>query len=217
MEKNNTTTSNLSICKKIRHALTNNLTLKNIYRMKQYNQEAKPQHIKIVNIEGGNRGGSIPIMFDYSMVHSNASKVASPNVGISEIKGKLVTKVEPEGINYPYQDIKIGKINESENYNGKPLKVGLVNLEKQGKKSLDINDAFSEYIHRTSNRIRTVSNVGKGQNNNNHVLDDDASSFSGVNNKMENHNDHFSDFIREAKKRIKTTSNVGKTSSLKKT
>ena len=183
--------------------------------MKQQNQELKPQqHIKIVNIEGGGGEGSIPITFDHSMVHGNASKVTSPRVGISERKGKLVTdprlvqsetvvKVEPNDGNVNIKQGMIGKI-----YNGKPMKVGLVNLEKQDKKSLDINDAFSEFIEREKNRIRTMSNVGKEQNN---TVLDEANSF----NKMENHNDHFSDFIVQAMKQIRTTSNIGKSSSLK--
>ncbi|RHN48027.1 hypothetical protein MtrunA17_Chr7g0259351 [Medicago truncatula] len=214
MERNNTTTSNFSICRKFRQVLATNLTFKTMHRMKQQNQELKPQHIKIVNIEGGGGEGLIPITFDHSMVHSNASKVASPHVGISERKGKLVTdprlvqsetivKVEPDDRNVNIKQGMMGKI-----YNGKPMKVGLVNLEKQDKKSLDINDAFSEFIEREKNRIRTMSNVGKGQNN--HVLEE-----ANYVNKMENHNDHFSDFIVQAKKRIRTTSNVGKTSSLK--
>lgn len=214
MEKNNTTTSNFSICRKFRQVLATNLTFKTIHRMKQQNQELKPQHIKIVNIEGGGGEGSIPITFDHSMLHNNASKVASPHVGISERKGKLVTdprlaqsetvvKVEPDDGNVSINQGMIGKI-----YNGKPMKVGLVNLEKQDKKSLDINDAFSEFIEREKNRIRTMSNVGKEQNN---TVLDEANSF----NNMENQNDHFSDFIIHAMKKIRTTSNVGKTSSLK--
>ncbi|CAL5193599.1 unnamed protein product [Lathyrus oleraceus] len=187
MEKNNKTSSNFSICRKIRQVLTTNLAFKTVVKMKQQNQEPKPQQqMKIVNIEGGSGGGTIPITFDYSMVTEHTSKIDSPGVGISERKGKMI----------------------GENYNGKPLKVGLVNLEKQGNKSLAINDAFSEFIERTNSRVGTVSNVGKGQKN--HVQDEDNSF-----NKIENLNDRFSEFIMEAKKRISTTSNVGKTSSLK--
>ncbi|CAJ2633192.1 unnamed protein product [Trifolium pratense] len=122
-------------------------------------------------------------------------------------QSRTVTRVEHD--DQRYVNIKQGTT-IGENFNGKkPLKVGLVNLEKQGKKStLDINDAFDD---RAKNRIRTVSNVGMGQNN--HDLDE-TNSFSGVN-KMENLNDHFSDFIVQAKKRIRTTSNIGKTNSFK--
>ncbi|GAU31545.1 hypothetical protein TSUD_333210 [Trifolium subterraneum] len=117
-------------------------------------------------------------------------------------QSRTVTRVEHN--DQQYVNIKQGTMIGGK----KPLKVGLVNLEKQGKKStLDINDTFDEYINRAKNRIRTVSNVGKGQNN--HDLDE-SNSFSGVN-RMENLNDHFSDFIVQAKKRIRTTSNIGKT------
>ncbi|CAL5193602.1 unnamed protein product [Lathyrus oleraceus] len=177
MEKNNKTSSNFSICRKIRQVLATNLAFKTVVRMKQQNQEPKPQQqMKIVNIEGESGGGTIPITFDYSMVTEHTSKIDSPRVGISERKGKMI----------------------GENYNGKPLKVGLVNLEKQGNKSLAINDAFIEFIERTNNKVGTVSNVGKGQKN--HVQDEDNSF-----NKIENLNDRFSEFIMEAKKRISTT------------
>jgi hypothetical protein len=211
MEKNNKTTSSFSICRKIRQVFATNPTFKTIHRVKQ---ESAPQHIKIVNIEGGGNNGLIPITFDNSMVHGHASKITSPHIGISERKSNLatdprlaqsrtVTRVEPD--DQQYVNIKQGTMIGGK----KPLKVGLVNLEKQGKKSsLDINDAFDEYIHRAKNRIRTVSNVGKTQNNPN--LDEATNSFSGVN-RMENLNDHFSDFIVQAKKRIRTTSNIGKT------
>ncbi|CAK8543424.1 unnamed protein product [Lathyrus sativus] len=193
MEKNNKTSSNLSICRKIRQVLATNLAFKTVLQMKQHNQEPKPQQMKTVNIEGGSGGGTIPITFDYSMVSEHTSKVASPHVGVSERKGESETVIRDDQRNTNAKKKMIG-----ENYNGKPLKVGLVNLEKQGNKTLDINDAFSEFIERTNNRIGTVSNVGKGQNI--HVQDE-ANSY----NKMENLNDRFSDFIMEAKKRISKT------------
>ncbi|CAK8543423.1 unnamed protein product [Lathyrus sativus] len=214
MEKNNKTTSNFSICRKIRQLLATNLAFKTVVQMKQQNQEPKPQQqMKIVNIEGGSGGGTIPITFDYSKVSEHTSKITSPHVGISERKGesviiqnlarsKTVTTDDDRNINTKQKMI-------GENYKRKSLKVGLVNLEKQGEKSLNINDAFSEYIQSITNGIGAVSNVGKGHNN--HVQDE-ANSFK----KMENlNNDHFSDFILETRKKITTTSNVGKTSSLK--
>lgn len=206
MEKNNTTTSNFSICRKIRQVLATNLAFKTVLRMKPQNQEPKPlQQMKIVNIEGGSGGGTIPITFDYSMVNGNASKIASPHDGISVRKGELVTdqklvqsktviKIDRDD----QQNINLKQKMKGENYNGKPLKVGLVNLEKQGKKSLENSDSFGKYIKGTNNRIGTVSNVGKGQNNHVHDMDN---SFH----KMENLNDHFSDFIIKTKERISTT------------
>lgn len=212
MEKNNTTTSNFSICQKIRQTLATNPTFRAIHRMKQHYQKPyNPQHVKVVNTkeEGG---GIIPIVFDYSTPNGNSSnsmvsKVASPNVGISERKGQVVTKSEPKVIGL--SSTNNGKHKEETRI---PLKEhhGGVGLEHQGKKTLDINDTFSEYIQRAKNRIRTVSNVGKGQNNHVPVPDE----YNG-NNKMGNQHDPFSDFIQQARKRIRTTSNVGKTNSLK--
>lgn len=40
---------------------------------------------------------------------------------------------------------------------------GHLKEQQQGKKTLDINDTFSEYIERAKYRIRSVSNVGRGQ------------------------------------------------------
>ncbi|KAL5059527.1 hypothetical protein RYX36_031131 [Vicia faba] len=202
MEKNNKTSSNFSICRKIRQVLATNLSFKTVLQMKQQNQEPKPQQMKIVNIEGGSGGGTIPITFDYSMVNGNASKIASPHVEILERKGELITDQKLARSETVTRDdrrnINAKKKMIGENYNGKPLKAGLVNLEKQGKKSLDINDAFGEHIKITNSRIGIVPNIGKGQKN--HVKDEDNSLH-----KIENLNDRFSDFINEAKKRISTT------------
>ena len=84
-------------------------------------------------------------------------------------------------------------------------KVGHLKEQQQGKKTLDINDTFSEYIERAKYRIRSVSNVGRGQSKSSAVED---------NNRLENHKDHLSDFIQHAKK-MRTTSSVGNTGSLK--
>lgn len=225
----NKTTSRSSICWKIRQALATNPAFRVIHhRIKHYYQEPRPvpthpnspsltpsthlpqNMMKAKNIKGE---GEIPIKFDNSiptstpMVHGQVSKVASPQVGIS-------AKVEPEP--WHVQGSRVG-VFKGEHNNGKdtsttgPLKEQHGLGMQQGKKTVvDINDTFTEYIERARHRIRTVSNVGRGQS---HSAPDEA---SGKNNKMENHRDQFSDFIQHSKKKMRTTtSNVGKTSTLK--
>ncbi|TKY62488.1 hypothetical protein E2542_SST12344 [Spatholobus suberectus] len=219
----NNTNSRPSICWKIRQALATNPAFRAIHRIKHHYREPRPvtthsnspslppsTHFS-QNMKAKTQGeGTIPIKFDSSiptstpMVHGQVSKVASPQVGISEVAGK----VEPEPRHV--QGSGVGAFKGE--HNGKdttgPLKeqhgVGMLHLDKQGKKTLDINDTFTEYIERARYRIRSVSNVGRGQSNS---APDEA---NGNNNRMENQKDH-----ANAKKKIRTTSSVGKTSSLK--
>ncbi|KAK7336716.1 hypothetical protein VNO77_17262 [Canavalia gladiata] len=233
MEKN--TTSSSSICWKIRQALATNPAFRAIHRIKHYYRE--PRHVIThsnspslppsthlpSNLKANTQGeGTIPIKFDQSIpkststVHGQVSKVASPQVGISETKHKVAAKVEPEP--WHVQGSKAGGIKSK--HNGKesigPLKeqhgLGKVHSEQQAKKTLDINDTFAEYIERARYRIRTVSNVGRGQSNS---VPDEAKGNNGNSNRTDNQKDHFADFIQHARKKIRTTSNVGKTSSLK--
>ncbi|KAK7285402.1 hypothetical protein RJT34_20172 [Clitoria ternatea] len=232
MEKK--TTSSSSICWKIRKAFAINPAFKVIHRIKHYYQEPSPRPLNTLsnspslpppqyhpsqNLKTNNKiqqgEGVIPIKFDYSTpsstLHGQVSKVASPQVGrISETKGKVDTKVEPQP--FYFQGSKAGVFKGEKN---DPLKeqhgVGMLQ-EQQGKKTLDINDTFSEYIQRAKCRIRTVSNIGGGQSNS---VSNEAKGSSGNNNRMENQRDHFSDFIQHAKKKIRTTSSLGKTTSLK--
>ncbi|RDX60727.1 hypothetical protein CR513_61105, partial [Mucuna pruriens] len=211
----NTTTSRSSICWKIRQALSTNPAFRAIHRIKHYYQEPRPvtthanssslppfthlpQNMKTNNTQGE---GVIPIEFDSSiptsppMVHGQVSKVASPHVGISQV----AAKVEPEP--WHVQGSRVGAFKGE--HNGKATTGPWKDSEQQDKKTLDINDTFTEYIQRAKYRIKTVSNVGRGQN---YSAPDEA---SGSINKMENQKDHA--------KKIKTTSNVGigRTSSLK--
>lgn len=224
----NNTTSRSSICWKIRQALATNPAFRVIHhRIKHYYQEPRPatahsnspsltpnlpqNMMKAKNTKGE---GEIPIKFDNSIpisiprVHVQVSKVASPQVGIS-------AKIEPEPEPWHVQGSRVGLFKDEHN-NGKDTITGPLKEQhglgmQQGKKTVvDINDTFTEYIERARHRIRTVSNVGRGQS---HSAPDEA---SGKNNKMENHRDQFSDFIQHSKKKMRTTtSNVGKTSTLK--
>lgn len=225
----NNTTSRSSICWKIRQALATNPAFRVIHhRIKHYYQEPRPatahsnspsltpnlpqNMMKAKNTKGE---GEIPIKFDNSIpistprVHVQVSKVASPQVGIS-------AKIEPEPEPWHVQGSRVGLFKDEHN-NGKDTITGPLKEQhglgmQQGKKTVvDINDTFTEYIERARHRIRTVSNVGRGQS---HSVSDETS--GNKNNKMENHTDQFSDFIQHSKKKMRTTtSNVGKTSTLK--
>lgn len=219
----NNTNSRSSICWKIRQALATNPAFRAIHRIKHHFREPSPvtthsnspslpppsthfpHHMK-AKTQGE---GTIPINFDSpiptsstSMMHGKVLKVASPQVGISQVADKV--ELEP----WHVQGSRVGVLKGE--HNGKDITNPLKEQQMQGKKILDINDTFSEYIQRAKYRIRTVSNVDQGQSK--YSAPDEARC---CNNKMENHKDQFSDFIQHAKKKIRTTSSVGKTSSLR--
>ncbi|ESW34382.1 hypothetical protein PHAVU_001G147900 [Phaseolus vulgaris] len=213
MENNNNSRS--SICWKIRHALATNLAFKAIHRIKHYCREPRTvtthenssslplstnfsQNRKAKDRQGE---GTIPIKFDNSIPTSTPMLLAYPQVGTSQV----AAKVEPEPRYVRGSRVGVSKGEDNGKDGTGPLKEQRM---QQGKKTLDINDTFSEYIERARHRIRTVSNVGRGQNKSAPVED------SGNNNKIENHKDHFADFIQHAKK-MRATSSVGKTSSLR--
>lgn len=237
MERNNTSTPSFSICKKIRQLLATNPAFRAIHRMKQHQQEPRPivitQHHHPQNIKVNTEGeGAIPIVFDYysngtnngnssALSNGKAPKALVPShVGISERTGKVgsaTTKVEqPQHQKQGKQSFSTNEGKTKEETKG-PLKeqhhgIGTKNLEQQGEKPLDLNDTFAEYIQRVKGRIRTVSNVGRGQNNS---APDEANGYGGGGGGIIDQKDHFSEFIQHAKKKIRTTSNVGRTSSLK--
>ncbi|XP_020981635.1 uncharacterized protein LOC110273092 [Arachis duranensis] len=64
---------------------------------------------------------------------------------------------------------------------------------------LETDEAFSEYIRRAKQNMRTVSYVGN---------DEDHSNYPApvVNNNVENENEEFSEFIRLTKKKLRTAS-----------
>ncbi|KAL2320916.1 hypothetical protein Fmac_029885 [Flemingia macrophylla] len=152
----NNTSSRSSICWKIRQALATNPAFRAIHRIKHHYREPRPAVTAHSNspssshlsqrMKANTKGeGAIPINFDNSipitsMVNGKASKVASPHLATSEV----AFKVEPEP----------RRVQGS--------RVETRHLEQQGnKKTLDINDTFTEYIERArKNIIRSTSNVG---------------------------------------------------------
>ncbi|KAE9611502.1 hypothetical protein Lalb_Chr06g0163141 [Lupinus albus] len=211
MEKNNN--SNTFMCRKIRHAFSSNLAVRAIRGISSYpHQEPKPvthtnsssslspfntaiqtkpplpKHHKS-NTECS---GPSPDNFDYTTplttTMQNENSVASSVHGYSEI----TTKDDAEGEDVLFK----GEQQHS---------------EQKVKKSMDINDTFNEYIKRAKIKIRTVSNIGRGQNNN----PSPEHEASHGTNKMENQKDQFSDFIHHAKKRFRTKTIVGKSGSMK--
>ncbi|KAF1898152.1 hypothetical protein Lal_00032917 [Lupinus albus] len=216
MEKNKKTSlSSFSICRKIREALATNPAFHGI---KQYLYHREPRsvitphsnfetssvtthlpkdtehdnNIKVNPERGGGGGGAIPIMFDYT----NTPITTMPHIGIiSEREDKVANKlIEPEPPRWKGQH-----------------DIGVQHSEQQVKrKSLDINDTFTEYIQRAKCRIRAVSNVSKGQNNSALYHEPNVTT---TNNMENNHNqkDQFSDFIQHAKNKLGTTSNIGNT------
>ncbi|XP_019455245.1 PREDICTED: probable WRKY transcription factor protein 1 isoform X2 [Lupinus angustifolius] len=183
MEKNNKTPlSRFSICRKFREALTTNF-----HGIKQYFYQREPRSVIITtphsNFETSlvtthltkntheddnpERGGAIPIMFDYT----NTPRTTMSHIGI------IISEREDNGVQHSEQQVK--------------------------RKSIDINDTFTEYIQRAKGHNNS-NNVGKGHNN----------ATTTINNMEKNHNnqnDQFSDFIQHAKNKLRTTSNIGNT------
>lgn len=184
-----------------------------------------PQHHHKVNTEGS---GAIPIKFVYSTpktiengnssapsVPGHEAKVASPVVvNNSERATKVADKGEPQphGNNADHDAFKRVHSEALRGSMGAQHGHGEQHSEQQGKKTIDINDTFNEYIKRAKEKIRTVSNIGRGQNSPTTILDHEA---HGINKKEDHYKDHFSDFIHHAKKKFRTTTIVGKTSSMK--
>ncbi|OIW12688.1 hypothetical protein TanjilG_24621 [Lupinus angustifolius] len=200
MEKNNN--SNSFMCRKIRQAFSNNLAVRAIRRISSYpHQEPKPvttdtnssASLSPINTaiqtnpplpkhhnSNTEYSGASPINFDYTTMQ-NGNSVASSVHGYSEI----TTKDAAEGDDVFFKG------------------------EQKVKKSMDINDTFNEYIKRAKIKIRTVSNIGRGQNNN---TSPEHETNHGTN-KKENQKDQFSEFIHHAKKRFRTTTIVRKSGS----
>ncbi|XP_061349299.1 uncharacterized protein LOC133294609 [Gastrolobium bilobum] len=205
MEKNDN--SNFSVCRKIRQAIASNTAVRAIQRISSFNQEPKapsssptntniqtkqppfPQHHKV---HTETSSGEIPIMFDYP-TPTTSTDSTKKGVGNS-----VAAKGEPQPKHVPMQGKHQTKA-EAQHGHG-------VHSEQQGKKSIDINDTFREFIQSAKHKIRTVSNVGRGQSNPAAPSDHEAHDT----NKNENQKDHFLDFIHRGKKNFRTTTIVGK-------
>ncbi|KAF7804781.1 protein bunched, class 2/F/G isoform [Senna tora] len=197
MENNNRS----SRCRKIRQALANSCALRAIHRISHYDHQESSRAsnsplAKPVKVSNGEAHGSIPIKFDYS-------SPSSSYIGHAQV-GKVATKVEPEPPHYVSRsnatsaalikgggDEDKGKMKAHQDY-----------FDQQYEKK-DMNYMFGEYIQRARERIRTVSNIGKGQNK--PALNE---AYNNNNVKKDNHRDQISDFIQRTKKKIRTTSTV---------
>jgi hypothetical protein len=226
--ENNNNSSNSSVCTKIRHVFASNPALRAIQRISSFSQEhkhvtngsnspssppktssvqTKPHHPTHHKAQTETSSDAIPIMFDYSTpaYKENGNSKAVPSVakpkGASTIVGnsERATKVSAKS-ELPQQHA--------------PKKAVAQNGNQQGKESVDINDTFKEFIQRAKKKIRTVSNIGRGQNNPAAAPDHEVhhGNSSGKNEGLE---DHFQDFIHRAKKKIRTTTTVGKTGSMR--
>ncbi|XP_027367468.1 uncharacterized protein LOC113873518 [Abrus precatorius] len=212
MEKNND--SNSSVCRKIRQALSGNTAVRAIQRISSFNQEPKPVTTSsnspspLTNISVQNQplphhkahtGGSgvIPIKFD----HSTAKSTNNGNKAVSSVPkdaSEKATKVASKGEPQPHVPM------QWKQQHGHGVE------QPQGTKSMNINDIFDDFIQRTGNKLRTLSNIGRGQTN------PVAAPEHEVHKNETNKDHHFSEFIQRAKKKLRTKTTVGKTSSLRK-
>ena len=90
------------------------------------------------------------------------------------------------------------------------MKTGPEPVQEGQRSKPDAYDPFDDYIQRARQRIRTVSNVGAGDQSNS-ASSDEA---NGGSKNEDQQKDQFSVYIQQAKKKIRTTSSIGKTSSL---
>lgn len=68
-----------------------------------------------------------------------------------------------------------------------------------------MNKLFEDFIQRTKDNFKTVSNAGRGQGE--AVADDKDNKDHGVK-KKDNHREHFSNFIHVARNKLRTTSGI---------
>ncbi|CAI8603867.1 unnamed protein product [Vicia faba] len=214
--ENNNSSSNSSVCTKIRHVFASNPALRAIQRLSSINQEHKqithgsnypssspkssvvqtkphhkaqtetssePTHIK--------SGYSTPTYKEkgHSSAVSSVAKGASTLVGNSERATKVSAKSE---LQLPQQ-------------HHAPNKAVAHHGNQQGKESVDINDTYREFIQRAKKKIRTVSTIGRGQNNTTAAPDHEVQHGTTTAGKNESREDHFQDFIHRVGKKIRAT------------
>ncbi|KAK7270250.1 hypothetical protein RIF29_23257 [Crotalaria pallida] len=173
------------MCRKIRHAFSSNPAIRAFHRISSHpHQEPKPV------ITDSNSPSSTPTNIPIQTKHH---KTNIENSGAIPIKFEKSSARPTKGDD----GFKGGEQQHSSS-------------EKQGKKSMDINDTFNDYIKRAKVKIRTVSNLGRGQSNPTTAPDHDQAQHHGTTNKKDSNKDQFSDFIHRAKKKIRTTTIVGK-------
>ncbi|RDX92914.1 hypothetical protein CR513_24891, partial [Mucuna pruriens] len=206
MDKNNS--SSTSVCTKIRRALASNPAVRAVQRISSFNQEPKvtkvpPSSKSITNIsiqskppphhESGS--GAIPIKFDH---HSPPKLSENGNSAILSVASERTTKVVAKGEReaHPQHDAPM---------QGKKHGHGM-HSEAQGKKQMDINDHFKDFIQQTRDKMmRSMSIISLAHNNPAAAAPDHEA--HGGDNKNES---HFSEFIHLARKKLRTTTTARK-------
>lgn len=215
MENNNNSSSNSSVCTKIRHAFASSPALRAIQRISSFNQEHKhvtngsnsPPKANSVKTKPHQKPQTetssevIPIKFDYSTPtykqNGNSSAVSSVAKGApTHVGNSERTKASAKSELPQAQHV--------------PKKAVAQNGNQHGKESMDINETFKEYIQRAKKKIRTVSNIGRGQNNPAAAPDHEVHHGTTTSGKNESLEEHFQDFIHRAKKKIRATTMVGR-------
>lgn len=192
MENNKYNSNNSSRCRKFRQALANSPAGRAISRMSHYHHQ-----------ESSRPSSDSPL----------PQHVKGNNFSNEEAHGPIPIKFD---YSQPPQYANASSLNPNRHEDkGKKLKAQEFDDYQQYEKK-DANYIFSEYIKRAREKLRTVSNIGKGQSK----PSSDEAYYNYGNNfhemkKKDDHRDQISDFIHLAKKKIRTTSSVGKTSSLK--
>jgi len=213
--ENNNSSSNSSVCTKIRHAFASSPALRAIQRISSFNQEHKhvtngsnsPPKANSVKTKTHHKAQTetssevIPIKFDYSTPtykqNGNSSAVSSVAKGASTHVGNS-------------ERTKVSAKSELPQPQHVPKKTVAQNGNQHGKESMDINETFKEYIQRAKKKIRTVSNIGRGQNNPAAAPDHEGHHGTATSGKNESLEEHFQDFIHRAKKKIRATTMVGR-------
>ncbi|KAK7344469.1 hypothetical protein VNO77_14108 [Canavalia gladiata] len=177
------------MCRKIREALTGNPATRAIQRISSFNQEPKPVTTKT----------------------SIQTKPHPQHKAHTEAAGTIPIKFDNSTPKLRENGNKAVSIVSKEPHQARHVP-NPVQDQAQGKKLVNINDIFDDYIRRTGHKLRTVSKIGWGQSNTVAAPDNEANDT----NKNESHKDHFSEFILRAKKRLRTKTTVGKSGSLNK-
>ncbi|XP_028804134.1 uncharacterized protein LOC114759187 [Neltuma alba] len=201
MERNNQS-YNSSRCTKIREALANSSAVRAIHRISHYHHQEpsgsplpQPRHIRGDYNDEVN--GAVPIKF---VDHPDPTFNGQAQVG------KVAGRIEPERPHYASVNRAAARKGEQKG------KSAAQELEHQHEKK-DMNYIFGEYIQRAREKLRTVSNIGKGHHSK--PAQDEAS--VNVAKKKDTHKDQISEFIIRTKKKIRTTSSIrfGKNESLR--
>ncbi|KAI9080241.1 hypothetical protein K1719_037635 [Acacia pycnantha] len=200
MEKNNHPKRS-SRCSKFCQALANSSAVRAIHRISHHHQQEpsgsqvpQPRHIR--GNHNGEGHGEVPIKF-----------VDHPNHSNFDGQAQVGNRIEPERPHY-------ASANRAAAIKGEERgKFTAQESERQHDKK-DVNYIFGEYIQRAREKLRTVSNIGKGHQNK--PAQDEAGP-NVVAKKKEAHKDQISDFINRTKKKIRTTSSIrfGKNDSLR--